>query len=210
MILDVELFGGKRGVLEHVRARTMYALGVYRGARDIEWSTVRRLVFVCKGNICRSPYASIKARSLGVAGVSFGLYAMEGTSADPAAAKNALQRGIDLSAHRSARLESTCLTDGDLVIVFEPAQLLEVRQRIGDRTLAALLGVWSRPIRPHIEDPYGRSDRYFQQCFSVIDRNIAELLGYMVRGKAPAAREASARVSRTPVPLPNSSDGSAC
>ncbi|MGA8161147.1 MAG: hypothetical protein WCB76_10090, partial [Acidobacteriaceae bacterium] len=74
-------------------------------------------------------------------------------------------------------------------IVFEPAQLAEVRRRVGDRTPATLLGIWSRPIRPHIQDPYGRSDRYFQQCFSVIDANIAKLVERMARDGAPAVRE---------------------
>lgn len=173
--MDIELYGGKRGILEHIRARALYALGAYGNVRDIEWPSVRRLVFVCRGNICRSPYASFRARSLGVSAASFGLDAAEGVPADPAASKNALSRGIDLSPHRSARIESSRLAEGDLVIMFEPGQLAEVRRRIGDGVPVSLVGVWSRPIRPHIQDPYGRSDRYFQQCFTVLDRCIFEL-----------------------------------
>ena len=206
-MVDIELYGGKRGILEHIRARMLYTLGAYGNVRDIEWSSVRRLVFVCRGNICRSPYASSRAQSLGLAAISFGLDATEGAPANPAAAKNALTRGIDLSAHRSARMGSTRLIDGDWVIVFEPQQLAEVRRSVGNRSPATLLGVWSRPNRPHIQDPYGRSDRYFQQCFSVIDENIAELFGCMVRHRAPAAREASARIARAPALHRNSCDG---
>jgi len=95
-------------------------------------------------------------------------------------------------------MEPARLTDGDWLIVFEPAQLAEVRRTLAHRFPATLLGVWSRPSRPHIQDPYGRSDRYFQRCFSVIDENIAELLGRMSRGGGPAARDASARLARAP------------
>lgn len=186
-MLDVELYGGRRAFLEHVRARALSALGLYRGARDIQWAAVQRLTFVCKGNICRSPYACARARSLGIPAVSFGLETSGGQPADPAASKNALIRGIDLSAHRSTRLAPSLVAAGDLMVVFEPAQLSEVDRRLGGLVPANLLGIWSRPSRPYIQDPYGLSDRYFQQCFSVIDANIVELVACMTRNGAPAA-----------------------
>lgn len=197
-MIDVELYGGRRGLLGHVRARTLYALGAYRYVREIGWAAVGRVAFVCKGNICRSPYACARARSLGVEAVSFGLDAADGVPADATASKNALLRGMDLSAHRSARMDPSRLTDGDLVIVFEPQQITEIRRRIGDRARAALLGIWSRPIRPHIQDPYGMSDRYFQQCFSMIDANLAALVEHMARAGAAA-------IAGRPVEIP--SDG---
>jgi protein-tyrosine phosphatase len=86
-------------------------------------------------------------------------------------------------------LESTHLSAGDLVILFEPTHYSEVRRRIGDLTPVQLLGIWARPLRLHIQDPYGRSDRYFQQCFAVIDANLAKLIEHMARGGAPAIRE---------------------
>ncbi len=185
-MIDAELYGGKRGYLEHVRARTLYALGAYRGAREIEWAAVKRLVFACKGNICRSPYASARARLLGVQAASFGLDAVDGAPADPTALRNARSRAIDLSTHRSARRESCRITDDDLIVVFEPRQFAEIWLRSVDRTArVTLLGIWARPIRPHIQDPYGRSDRYFQQCFSIIDASVAELAIRMGKGIAP-------------------------
>lgn len=206
-MVDIELYGGKRGILGHIRARAMYALGAYGNVRDIEWHSVRRLVFVCLGNICRSPYASFRAQSLGVSATSFGLDAVEGAPADPTASKNALLRGVNLSGHRSHGLVSTRLTDGDLIIVFEPRQLAEVRRRFGVQTPAKLLGIWSRPHRPHIQDPYGRSDRYFQRCFSVIDANIAKLVERMTSSGAPAASRESTAIQHTAALHGNPNDG---
>ena len=184
-MIDIELFGGGRGLLEHVRARTLYGLGVYRKSRDIDWSAVRRLVFVCKGNVCRSPYACMKARALGAPAVSFGLEATPGRPADPTALKNALSRGIDLAAHRSMRMEPASIAGGDLVIVFEPSQLSEtIRMSIGQTPFVSLLGIWTSPERPHIQDPYGRRDRYFQQCFAVIDENVKEIVRRLPRSCA--------------------------
>ena len=194
-MVDVELYGGRRAYLEHIRARMLHALGAYRSVRDIEWAAVRRLAFVCKGNICRSPYACARARFSGVPAVSFGLKTLGDQPADPAAARNALYRGIDLSAHRSAQVESTLLTDGDLIIVFEPTQLREIRRRFGVGARSTLLGIWSQPLRPYIHDPYGSSDRYFNQCFGVIDGNIAKLVEHMALNGPPATGSPTAEIS---------------
>lgn len=194
-MLDIELYGGKRGLLEHARARALYALGFYPDVRDINWIAVAGLAFVCTGNICRSPYASARARSLGVRAVSFGLEAGDGAPADPVAAQNALRRGLDLSAHRSARAESSSFAEDDLIIVFEPRQLAQICRRIGRQMHVSLLGAWSNPIRPHIQDPYGRSDRYFQECFSVIDTGVTMLIGQMARHGALQRGDATATPS---------------
>ena len=186
-MMDIELYGGKSGYIGHVRARALYALGVYRNVRDIDWSAVGRLVFVCKGNICRSPYAAARAHSLGARAISFGLDAADGAFADPVALTNALRRGVNLSGHRSTRLAPSSVAEGDLVIVFEPRHLVEVRRWSMGRTPASLLGIWVQPMHPHIQDPYGRSDRYFQQCFSWIDENVTELVRRMPRGSPSAA-----------------------
>jgi protein-tyrosine phosphatase len=162
----------------------LYAVGAYGRTCDIDWAAVGRVAFVCIGNICRSPYASARARSLGIPAVSFGLEARDGSPADPVASRNALLRGVDLSAHRASRAESCLFAKGDLVIVFEPAHLAEIRRRTERETSASLLGVFAMPVRPHIEDPYGRSDRYFQKCFSVIDANVAAIARNMVRHRA--------------------------
>jgi protein-tyrosine phosphatase len=190
-MVDVELYGGKRGYLEHIRTRALYALGAYRSARDIEWASVTRLVFLCKGNICRSPYASARAQLLGVPSASFGLDAAQGAPANPSAWRTARSRGVDLSAHRSARRESCHITEDDLLIAFEPSQLAEIRR--GHFTpRVTLLGIWAQPIRPHIQDPYGRSDRYFERCFSIIDANVAELARRMPGRSAPPSSVAMA------------------
>lgn len=175
-MVDVELYGGRRGYLAHLQARALHALGVYSRLGEINWASVGQLVFICKGNICRSPYASARAQLLGVPTASFGLEAAEGTPPDPAAAHNARLRGVDLSVHRSARLDKSRIREDDLLIVFEPQQLNAVRQRCDARTVSVtLLGLCVRPPRPHIHDPYGRSDRYFQQCFGIIDAGVSEL-----------------------------------
>jgi protein-tyrosine phosphatase len=187
-MVDIELYGGRRAYIAHLRARASYALGWYRSAQTINWGAVERLVFICQGNICRSPYASARARAFGARAISLGIEAVDGVGANEDAARNALPRGIDLKDHRSTRLQASLILPGDLIVVFEPAQLLRVTRQ--SRTGAAgltLLGLWAHPVRPHVQDPYGRSDRYFQQCFAAIDRNIRELMNRLSAHGAIAA-----------------------
>lgn len=185
-MIDVELYGGKEGLLAHIRSRALYALGAYRNLRDVDWASVRRLAFICKGNICRSAYASARASSLGASAASFGLEAAQGLPADPAALRNAQARGVDLSMHRSARMESSCIRSGDLIVVFEPWQIPEACLRGGGQVPVTLLGIWARPVHPHVQDPYGRSDRYFQRCFSLIDSNVGQIVE-RIASKLPVA-----------------------
>ena len=59
---------------------------------------------------------------------------------------------------------------------------MEVRQlgrRAADPRLRdvprALLGRWTRPMMPHLHDPYGLDDRYMARCLARIDRAVARL-----------------------------------
>jgi protein-tyrosine phosphatase len=178
-MIDTERYGGRRAYLHHLAARALSLAGTYRSLTEIDWRAVDRLVFVCKGNICRSPYGAARARLLGVDAVSFGLEAIDGALADPDASRNARQRVLDLSAHRSLRLDEAHLLSGDLLLVFEPRQLRAVRERCGARPALTLAGLWARPSRPYVSDPYGRSDLYFQECFAVIDASVAALVARM-------------------------------
>jgi protein-tyrosine phosphatase len=146
-MIDIEMYGGKRVALAHVRALVLYTLGVYGGVDDVDWPSVGMPVFVRHGNICRSPYAEAKARSMSIASLSLGLNAENGTSAHPAAVKNALVRGVDLSARRAAPIDPPRLSDGDLVIVLESWQVSGVRRRVRPRVAVKLLGIWSTPKR---------------------------------------------------------------
>ena len=174
-MVDFELYGGKQGYLKHLNATALFRFGAYHEATDINWEKISRLVFACKGNICRSPYASARTRFLGVPTDSFGFAAKVGSLANPDAIRNAKLRGIDLNEHRSADLDTCGIREGDLLVVFEPPQIMEARRRGIRKAQITLLGIWGELPRPHIHDPYGHSDRYFQWCFSLIDSAVARL-----------------------------------
>lgn len=183
-MIDYGRFGGRRAYLNHLAARAAGLAGAYRALLDVDWYSVGRLVFICKGNICRSPYAEARARALGLDSVSFGLEASDGAGADPSASRNAQRRRLDLSAHRSRRVDASMLRSKDLVLLFEPQQVVRFRERLGAvGATVSLAGLWAKPQRPYLCDPYGRSDVCFQDCFSVIDASVATVVARLLAAR---------------------------
>ncbi len=166
-----------RGIKARLKfwARYLYwKLGGYRRFQRVRWASVKRLVFVCTGNICRSPYAEHVARGrTPIDAVSLGVSTTLDGVADPTALKVAGERGVRMDEHRTTPLGNFEPREGDLFIAMEPFQAaLVVKQRWVVPHQVTLLGLWAGSNGPVIPDPYGGDDRRFAQCFSVIERGI--------------------------------------
>ena len=150
-------------------------IGRYRTYRQIDWDSVERLVFVCKGNICRSAYAEVIAKSLGVEAVSCGIDTRNGLPANADAIQAAKARGVDLSKHKTTPISSLVHKKGDLLIAMEPWQADHLVNKLSGDHKISLLGIWSDFKRPHIHDPYGASSIYFNHCFNYIEKSVNEV-----------------------------------
>jgi protein-tyrosine phosphatase len=174
----IRAHGRKLGYARHLVARLQHRVGLLDRYSNVAWDRVERVVFVCRGNICRSAYAATAIRRHTSAPIaSFGLEAGAGVPAAGAAVRAAARRGVSLDAHRASPAASVPLTGGDLLVAFEPWQvraLAPAAAAHGAQVL--LLGQLLDPPRPHIEDPYGLDDSYFDACFDVIDAAIARLV----------------------------------
>jgi low molecular weight protein-tyrosine phosphatase len=171
-------FGSYRGFARLLLARIENGIGGYRRFKQIRWDRVKRVVFVCHGNICRSPYAERRAATYGLTTASFGLAAGTGGPADPSALRIAARRAIELAEHRACAAEDFEFQSGDLLVLMEPRQAWAMLRSLPALACqVTLLGLWSRPRRPHLHDPHRLSEAYWEQCFDVIDsavRTIAE------------------------------------
>jgi protein-tyrosine phosphatase len=170
-------FGGRLPFLKLLKSRILTHLGGYRSERDVDWSKVRRLVYVCKGNINRSPFAESYSRDRIKLVSSLGLETHNGKPASDEALRNAEARGIELSGHQTRQIDDFDFLKGDLLIGFEPNQTERLRQmRLADGVQVTLLGIWGDSRFPYIQDPICREDRYFQSCYTRIERSIDGLL----------------------------------
>ena len=138
---------------------------------------VRRLVFVCHGNICRSAYADGLARRAGMNAASFGLSTSNGKAAWPLVAERALARGLDLLDHRTTRVEDYVPLPGDYLLGMETRHLRKLA--VGSLTAGlprGLLGSYATPAVPHLHDPYELAPAYMEVCLERIERAVAALV----------------------------------
>ena len=170
-----EHYGSRRGFVRTYWHRLLYILGRYRNYQKVDWQSVDRLVFVCKGNICRSAYAEAVARSLGIEAISCGLDAIEDAPANEAAVLTARKMGFHLEEHKTTPIMYLILRKSDLLVAMEPWQATFLEQHLIRKHGCTLLGLWSRPISPHVQDPFGASSTYFRHCFAYIEKSVYEI-----------------------------------
>ncbi|MGA9521317.1 MAG: low molecular weight protein-tyrosine-phosphatase [Myxococcaceae bacterium] len=138
-----------------------------------------RILFVCVGNICRSPMAEVMARAALVTPrgtpeiSSAGLGAPVGRSADPISVELMRERGLDLSAHKARQLTPELLREHELVLTMEQWQVREVeRLSPSARGKVFRIGQWGGFDVP---DPHGRSREMFVEVVKLLDRGMADL-----------------------------------
>jgi len=131
---------------------------------------VRRLVFVCHGNICRSAFAEAVARQQGCKAASFGLSTTSGHPAFPDVARLADARGVSLDEHVTTDISDYRPLPGDYLLAMEVRQLrkLAADERV-NRLPRGLLGSYARLPVPHLHDPYGLDLAYMEVCLDRID-----------------------------------------
>ncbi|MGE4321633.1 MAG: phosphotyrosine protein phosphatase [Sphingobium sp.] len=151
-------------------------------------AAIRRLVFVCQGNICRSAFAEVAARAAGMNTASLGLSTTSGRPAHGPAIDAARQLGHDLSAHRATDLADYRPRPGDLLLAMEVRQL---HRLAADPRLSAgprmLLGQWTQPMLPHLHDPYLLDARYMLRCLARIEGAVGALVTAFPNARLSAA-----------------------
>ena len=140
----------------------------------------RSVLFICHGNICRSPYAELAARRVlpaSIAVESAG-FLDSGRPSPREAIQVAGERGLDLAPHRSQKLELGHLREVDLVFVMDEGQLERlVTARPELRERVCLLGdLDPEPAtRRTIPDPVERPAAEFRVCYDRIERCVGAL-----------------------------------
>jgi protein-tyrosine phosphatase len=172
-------FANHRGLIRTVLADLMWRLGPYRKYGRVDWRRVNRMVFICQGNICRSPFALYRAQGTEteLPLVSFGLATTTGVPADSVALDVAGDYGLDMSDHRATDLTDFDILEGDLLIVMEDRHISWLAPHLTEESVqVCLLGLWCRPRFALLYDPYGHPRDYFSSCFRRIDRAVVSLL----------------------------------
>lgn len=183
-------YGTWRGLVRALLAHAELALGRLRPFQLGQPHAVRRVVFVCLGNICRSAYAHQISAGLGMETASLGLSTSTGAASPEEAVDAAARQGVPMHAHRATDLADFEVLPGDLFLVMEVRQAHALRRKLGPRSdvSVALLGLWCDPAMPHLHDPFTLSAGYFDTCFVRVRQAVANLQRALAAAHAPAAQ----------------------
>ncbi|MBU6206917.1 MAG: ATP-grasp domain-containing protein [Alphaproteobacteria bacterium] len=134
------------------------------------------LLFVCYGNICRSPFAEVRARDvLGARAhcTSAGTLPWPGRRSPDDALQVAAEFNVDLYPHRSAYCDDARAAAADIIFIFDDHNAEQLAQMGIDSAKIVRLGglIGAREIA----DPYGLGARAFQHCYIDIAKAIDTL-----------------------------------
>ena len=149
---------------------------------------IKHILFVCTGNICRSPFAEGLLKKLmqkkGLDDIvidSAGLLALPGNSASSLAQKVAAEYDVDLSGHIAKSVKEDIIAGSDLILVMENSHakdLLDAFPEAEDKVFLirrfARFGSRDRGIA----DPYGLNYEAYRFCFLDIQDCVSGLAEY--------------------------------
>ncbi len=144
------------------------------------------VLFVCTGNICRSPMAEVIAReeaaACGLNGVSFGsagTYAYDGGPATTEAVTVTAELGLDLAGHQSRHLSTALAHTWDLVLAMTGAHQNAVATLAFQTEVRMLSEYLPRNHFLHagdIPDPYGMGLAAYREGAEVIALAVRNLV----------------------------------
>lgn len=177
------------------------AMAVKRPLRDLSWvlkgaglrnpplpSRVDSILFVCLGNICRSPFAAalgaerVRQRAPRIRVSSAGIRTTQAGRSPEFACEVAATYGVTLTGHRPQTLTRELMDTHDLIVVMESAHLLTLRASYPDASnRVVLLSLFDAQARPgydryNIADPFSQPRTAFEACYRRIDRALSSLL----------------------------------
>jgi protein-tyrosine phosphatase len=142
-----------------------------------------RILFVCTGNICRSPTAEGVFRHLvGAAGLESAFHIESagtedyhaGETPDARSVKKALEKGVDLSRQRARQVREADFSDFDYIYAMDSGHHRILAKRAPKAATAKL--VMFRADGEDVPDPWYGTEADFENVYALVHDNAGALL----------------------------------
>jgi len=198
---DVYLRLGPQTGRTYLRLRTLDSLGVRGSNKRKVPASARSFVFVCYGNIMRSPMAELMfRRTLSEHGVydmeicSAGIHATPGTEAHPRSQIAGRELGLPLDYHRSKLLTPEMVSKADAIFAMDfqnKAELLNLYPEASAKIFMLSAYAEGRRRYREIPDPFFGDQDEARRCYALLQtcvHNLVKSLRPISKGAAVGVR----------------------
>lgn len=161
-------------------------LYVFRRITSRKIELTNNILFVCKGNICRSAFAEYRFKMIVQENRDHLIIRSCGLEANPSgqspndALTVAGEYGVELTNHVPKPVTSSYVDDADILLAMEYRQLKEIKKKYPMHKekirLLREFAPFPHNLLVNIDDPYGWDIPAFRKSFAMIDKSLLGLI----------------------------------